>query len=373
VPRVNVEDSVHHDARFKLLGRLLGSDALAVGCMVLIWNHCTKAWQDPTRENPDVVSPKQLYGITGVEKMAEHLVACELGEEVDGGIRIRGAHERCQWMNAKQVAGRAGGKATASRGKGLANLKQNRAAHRSTNEADAEAPPNPLTLTPDPEEPTVLPTSSGWASEPGGEPEPEGGSGNGYHSGTAKPAESFTLAHSTPSPPGKVPRAPKPKAPFTLAEVLDALERSSGGRFDRGDLPVWPKGIAVGVNRQLAELARQGAKLGDLELLGEYVAAWSSEVQLGPSWLASSSFTAKLGEAKAWGRRGKPQLGRASPTARASSPPPDPRQITNLAAREAQLEAEGRPIPWANDPRRWAMTHDRSGKPLERLGPGGPT
>lgn len=47
----------------------------------------------------------------------------------------------------------------------------------------------------------------------------------------------------------------------------------------------------------------------------------------------------------------------------------DPREISNLAAVEADLEAHGKPIPWRDDPRRWAMTHDVVGKPVQKLGP----
>lgn len=47
----------------------------------------------------------------------------------------------------------------------------------------------------------------------------------------------------------------------------------------------------------------------------------------------------------------------------------DPRTISNLADVEADYVANGKPIPWRDDPRRWAMTHDMNGKPVKTIGP----
>jgi hypothetical protein len=49
----------------------------------------------------------------------------------------------------------------------------------------------------------------------------------------------------------------------------------------------------------------------------------------------------------------------------------DPRDATDLGLIEAQCEAQGKPSPWANDPRRWAMTKDRLGRPVRPVGPPG--
>lgn len=145
MPRVNVEDDVWTDARFKLLARLIGVDDFGmVGRMVAIWNHCTD-------DETDVLTPDALFGLTAVVDMDKHLVRAGLGEVVAGGIRVKGAHERCSWLKKKRDAGRNGGMVTASLGTATKNLKQNGSTpeakpkrRRSKTEASTEAPPSPL-------------------------------------------------------------------------------------------------------------------------------------------------------------------------------------------------------------------------------------
>lgn len=48
---------------------------------------------------------------------------------------------------------------------------------------------------------------------------------------------------------------------------------------------------------------------------------------------------------------------------------PDPTTIGRLAEHEARLVAQGREIPWRHDARRWGMTHDVHGFPVEPMGP----
>jgi hypothetical protein len=57
------------------------------------------------------------------------------------------------------------------------------------------------------------------------------------------------------------------------------------------------------------------------------------------------------------------------PRAPRQTPHADPTRIGNLAAVEESFEAEGHPIPWRDDPRRWAMTVDVLGKPVPKMGP----
>ena len=95
-PNVKVDGSAFSDPRYKLLGKLLGtSEYDALGRMTHLWLHCTS-------KQLYVVPEKLVASIVDVEA----LVLSELGDRVDGGIRIRGAVGRVEWYQRLQESGR---------------------------------------------------------------------------------------------------------------------------------------------------------------------------------------------------------------------------------------------------------------------------
>lgn len=121
-------------------------------------------------------------------------------------------------------------------------------------------------------------------------------------------------------PDGRTRRRRSP-LPYKPADVFAALESSSGGRFAGGPTSA---GVAIEINKALRQMAGAGVTLADLRVVGEFIAAWNVEVQLGPEWVAMAKdgkgLRPALVKAKAWAARGKPPLGQL---ARGTQPGPN--------------------------------------------------
>jgi hypothetical protein len=115
--RVTVEAGASKDPRYQLLGAMLGkSRQHAFGCMVEIWEWCTERETDVLQ--PAIVA---VFLESPPERAADMLVASELGELTDKGIRIRGCAGRVEWLAHIREGARKGGKIRANsamRGKG---------------------------------------------------------------------------------------------------------------------------------------------------------------------------------------------------------------------------------------------------------------
>ena len=121
---VRVEDDAFKDTRFAVLAVLVGlPDAdCARGKMLLLWRQCTA-------QGIHVLSEQTVSVILG-ENGPSALVSCDLGEKVDGGIRIKGTTGRIEWLQKLKKNGKKGGRAKARNGRkqlpsnSLANAKQ---------------------------------------------------------------------------------------------------------------------------------------------------------------------------------------------------------------------------------------------------------
>lgn len=102
---VRIEADVWDDWRFQALADEIGVDLYsAVGRMARLWGECTD------RESPvlPVGAIRARLGPRGLEALCD---VAELGERVDGGVRMRGTEGRHEWLGAaraqRQTAGRA--------------------------------------------------------------------------------------------------------------------------------------------------------------------------------------------------------------------------------------------------------------------------
>lgn len=101
---VRVDDEAFSDGRIDLLGELAGYNRFeALGRLAHLWRTCTD------RET-HVLSETMVIAYLGPKGPAA-LLGAELGERVDGGIRIRGTEGRIEWIGelrgARQRAGQA--------------------------------------------------------------------------------------------------------------------------------------------------------------------------------------------------------------------------------------------------------------------------
>lgn len=134
-----IDNEAWSDPRFSLLAKLCGLDHphFALIKCVWLWSYCTE-------KNVTVVRPEIIDAHVGMDGFAEKLVTSELGERVEGGVRVCGTKGRIEWLTKKRVSGKAGGAAKASNL--LANARSlpsdNLAAEYHTNCIDSEATPS---------------------------------------------------------------------------------------------------------------------------------------------------------------------------------------------------------------------------------------
>lgn len=95
-PNVKVLGRALADPRFRVLGGLLGSNEYeALGRMVHLWHCCTQ-------RQTYVLPGRLVSSIVDVEA----LCLSELGESVDGGVRIKGTEGQVEWYGRMQQSGR---------------------------------------------------------------------------------------------------------------------------------------------------------------------------------------------------------------------------------------------------------------------------
>lgn len=102
--RVSVDDRVFSDARFDILGALLGeSRHAAVGRMLRVWHECL--------ERTSYTLPARVVAVhLGSPEGPDRLVEAELAEWAgDGVLRIRGTEGRIEWLEHKRETARANG------------------------------------------------------------------------------------------------------------------------------------------------------------------------------------------------------------------------------------------------------------------------
>lgn len=98
MPAVRFEDKAFTDVRLALLAKELGWHLhRAFGAMLAVWSHCTE-------HNTVAVKPKILDLLGDHEGFSRAIVECDLGEESNGSIRIRGAEERIGWLAKRRDA-----------------------------------------------------------------------------------------------------------------------------------------------------------------------------------------------------------------------------------------------------------------------------
>lgn len=142
---VTIKAKAWTDSRFDLLAELIGQTRdVALIRMAMLWGQCT---DDETHILGEATIRGRL-GRQGVDAILE----ADLGERVDGGIRIKGTGaDTTDWLAVKRRAGRSGGKQRAAnaeaRRKQTASSAQTEPKHAA---ADPEAQSNPRDLDQDP-------------------------------------------------------------------------------------------------------------------------------------------------------------------------------------------------------------------------------
>lgn len=136
---VRVESEAFMDERFVTLARLAGlADAdHARGKMLRLWRQCTDK-QMHTLLLEHVIS---VLGANGPDA----LVKADLGEYVEGGIRIRGTSGRIEWLEKLRKNGKKGGKANAKQVLGKRQASEEKEKEREQEE-DLESLPSPEAL-----------------------------------------------------------------------------------------------------------------------------------------------------------------------------------------------------------------------------------
>lgn len=104
---VRVEGFALVDPRVELLGELAGYNRFeALGRLTHLWAQCT----DRQLKVVPHVLVRAVLGLNGVEA----LIGSDLGEPVEGGIRIKGTDGRIEWLGDRRAAATEGGKKRAA-------------------------------------------------------------------------------------------------------------------------------------------------------------------------------------------------------------------------------------------------------------------
>jgi len=161
---VRIESAAFADSRIELLGNVAGYNRYeALGRLAHLWRYCTE-------RGTYIVSEAIVEANLG-DQGVDGLLVAELGERVDGGIRVCGTEGRIEWLQRLQDNAKRGGEANAKR---LAKSKPNGypagsytvgantngqpggkpddSQAASQNEARGKPERSPLTLTPSPED-----------------------------------------------------------------------------------------------------------------------------------------------------------------------------------------------------------------------------
>lgn len=303
---VTVEATAFTDGRYAILGKLLpGGRAAAYGAMVLVWEYCTE-------RQVYVVDGEMLDAITGFEGVGPLMKRARLCEEVEGGYRVCGTAGRIEWLLERRSASKKGGEA---------NRKRWESQRASQEGAKAE------------------PTRSQVASQNGAKREPNrspSSSSSSSSSGSVSAVPADRAKECCKDDPAH--RTVAAEHAFCVAhrEARSVPYAHSYGR-DRKE-----------IDRLPAEYTREKL-LALVPLFFERADRWTRERR----GLNIPAFVQAI-----------PALLAHLPETRAP-PLNDPRAEYHLVEIEAEAAAAGKPSPWADDPRRWSMTEDVRGRPVE--------
>lgn len=160
---VRIEDEAFSDARLELLGEIAGYNRFeALGRMAHLWRVCTQ-------RQLHVVSDAIVNACLG-PKGADALIASELGESAEGGIRVRGTIGRIEWLEGLRARSRRGGEANASRlaSQKEATRKPEGSHTASQNEASRKAKRSPPSPAPAPSKSEISPEApADWGARAG--------------------------------------------------------------------------------------------------------------------------------------------------------------------------------------------------------------
>jgi hypothetical protein len=103
VARVNVDESVQSDSRWKLLARDLGAKVQHV------WGEALAVWFACYARRSAVVSAEEIDMAAGRDGFAQALCKRGLADETPDGVRVRGVEERIGYLMSAAENGRLGG------------------------------------------------------------------------------------------------------------------------------------------------------------------------------------------------------------------------------------------------------------------------
>lgn len=145
--RVNIEEKVFADPRFRALALKLGDEEKAMGRLVFVFRMAQEYWADDGKFIPTEIWDINDYKI---------LEAVGFAERTPDGIYIKGIAERADWLRKKVAAGKVGGRRSVEArlekyGTSLpinaSNNEKSEAQSEAQSEAPPKHPPKPLTLT----------------------------------------------------------------------------------------------------------------------------------------------------------------------------------------------------------------------------------
>lgn len=102
VARINIEDSIHQDRRFKNLVLKLGEDA-AIGALYRAWRLAQDYW---VKDQSGI--PRAVWEEHGAR---DEIIEVRLAEEKNGIIRLSGSENQFGWLLAQKENGKKGGQA----------------------------------------------------------------------------------------------------------------------------------------------------------------------------------------------------------------------------------------------------------------------
>jgi hypothetical protein len=137
VARINVDDGVFLDPRFKEFCKLVGSEELALGCLLKAWSMAQFFW----RKNKQKIPYRNFTGL----KHFEEMLSTGLGVKTKDRVYMAGTKDSFEWLMKLQEAGKRGGKRSAELRRDVSQARAN------TNEISkpfqaSSSHVNPLTL-----------------------------------------------------------------------------------------------------------------------------------------------------------------------------------------------------------------------------------
>lgn len=133
VARLNVEDEILYDERFKALARALGSEDTAMGFLLRFWRIAQKHW------GQGELVPEKTFRVGGFELLLE----VDFAEKRPDGVYARGAEKYFSWYRQRVDAGKKRG---SSHRNPNGTFSSGRPADDQRNTNTAGIPDQPLTL-----------------------------------------------------------------------------------------------------------------------------------------------------------------------------------------------------------------------------------